>query len=370
MIRYSGVTAIIVKIASKLGQVRPISISRRWFLLIAVALSTSAAHGAVFCVGDSAALKTALDIVQNNGQDNQIKVQHGTYFIGYTMSPISPHALNVLGGFDPTCSKMSGNAADTLLLPESSENQVFNLFVGGNLHVANLHFHGFDGGAYTDSVLFIAASGASALLIENVIVDGCSNAETTAALDVMAQSPAATITLRNILVHDNTAPVALQLGGPIDFQGNPEPHADIALSGVTVVKNSGIGILIQPLANSSLALLSNSVSFGNSGADVVVPHAPIRSEANDIGSVSPGQGAFTSTLQANDSVNPQLDSQFRPLSGSPLVDSGIAINGITPDFDLRGCPRTQGQTLDRGAVESGNSCDTLFHNGFDNAGAF
>ncbi len=337
---------------------------------IAILVLFSTAHAAVFCVGDSAALKAALDTVQNNGQDNQINVQRGTYLIGYTTSPINPHALSILGGFDPNCTDMRRDAADTLLLPDPTGNQIFNIFAGGNLHVANLRFHGFDGGAYTDSVLFIAANGASTLLIENIIVDGCSNAETTAALDVVAMNPAATITLRNILVHDNTAPVALQLGGPFDFQGNPQPHGDIALSGVTAVNNGGIGILIQPLANSSLALLSNSVSFGNSGADVVVQHPPIRSEANDIGSVSPGQSAFTSTLQANDSVNPQLNSQFRPLPGSPLIDSGITINGITPDFDLRGCPRAQGQTLDRGAVESGNSCDTLFHNGFDNVGAF
>ncbi len=92
---------------------RPIQI-----LLIAVlAASAMSTYAAQFCVGDAGALATALNIADNNGQDDLILIRQGTIsgnFV-YNANAAESGDLEVRGGYDATCASSSNNPEDTVI---------------------------------------------------------------------------------------------------------------------------------------------------------------------------------------------------------------------------------------------------------------
>lgn len=75
------------------------------------------ANAATFCVGNAGALVAALNIADNNGDDDIILLQQGSY-VGnffYTANAGEVGDLTIAGGYDPSCTTSSGNPADTVL---------------------------------------------------------------------------------------------------------------------------------------------------------------------------------------------------------------------------------------------------------------
>ncbi|MFK8017763.1 MAG: choice-of-anchor Q domain-containing protein [Gammaproteobacteria bacterium] len=75
------------------------------------------AQAAQFCVGDAAGLAAALNIADNNGQDDVVLIQQGTItgnFI-YNANVAEAGDLELRGGYDTSCITSSDVAADTVI---------------------------------------------------------------------------------------------------------------------------------------------------------------------------------------------------------------------------------------------------------------
>lgn len=338
-------------------------ISRNGFLyiIIGVFLGPLSGQAATICVGDAASLKVALDASQNNNENNEIRIQSGQYALSYTLAPTNSHSLAIIGGFSPGCAASKMDPSLTEWDPDGTTAEagsVLNIFAQGDLHIANLRLHGFRGAEYTSSIL-AALEGPGNILLENLIIDA--NKNSSEVLFVFNQG---TLTLRNILAHDNTAPATIRIFGGTDMANKPIAHDGIALVGLTVVANAGTGIIIEPTGDTVAPLLADTIAFGNTVADVVLQSPPITAYANDIGLVSPTSNAFTLASHDNNAFAPKLDAQFVPVLGSPEIDTGVIVPGLTPAVDIRGCARIYGATLDRGAFEFA-ACDKIFGDGFE-----
>ena len=90
----------------------------RLSLALAVAcLLAGHAQAAVFCVGSSAALTQALDIADNNGQSDDIRLQSGTFagnFL-YNANVTETGDLTVRGGYDAACTSAPDGPGNTIL---------------------------------------------------------------------------------------------------------------------------------------------------------------------------------------------------------------------------------------------------------------
>jgi len=137
----------------------------------------------------------------------------------------------------------------------------------------------------------------------------------------------------------------------------------------TIVKN--ISMFDAGAVNS--AILRNSIVWNNHAVDldiyvdtwevVEIPGSNISGTIDARYACSPG---LTAGIDGNINSNPQLDTNYRPLAGSPCIGSGT--NGyISTACDLAGNPRVIDSVIDMGAYEFFEELGDLDGDGLVNA---
>ena len=88
-----------------------------WMLVLLVLLVVPA-QAAQFCVGDEAALQSALSTAQGNGENDIIKVVQGTYYGNFTFNGAyntEAYDIAILGGYAPGCGSRVIDPSNTIL---------------------------------------------------------------------------------------------------------------------------------------------------------------------------------------------------------------------------------------------------------------
>ena len=365
--------------------------SRMLTLITLTALWISPAAAETFCVSTAVELQSALWQSQNNGQQDEIRIERGFYSteengslgLGFNYSTTENRDLTIIGGYSEGCTGFRGiGDAFTTVLDGGGVHQVLAIFAGDSnaivrvrnltiqsgypysdeFPVGGLHIKGFGDDALAErvnikQVAFIgneAAAGASALAIESqgqvdvsnsLFLDNIVNALYTAAVSRSPSSSEATYFINNTVIN-NTA---------LDGSG---------ASGIWLNNASGSG-----------NVAANNVFWNNSGLFDLVMSGPGGSISNNhlLHNIVQNALGFGGTNIGNSTADPLLDTDFSLQEDSPARDAGFTppTNPLNPPveldwdldlFDITFGPRLLGPTVDMGAFEYR---DQLFADGFE-----
>ena len=330
-------------------------------LAFAALLSTPAQAVQTYCVGTPAEFQAALDDAEVDGEDSRIDVRSGTYalssdlqYIASLGSVMPPGKLTIDGGYGPGCVSQTDNASLTTLQANGNRR----LYLSQTWDSVTIKTLSFDGASLVlvDALGDTCASADQKIELRRLRVDGGHLALQTSCHD---------ITVRDSLLVNGYNDSA---GGNADqslfvFLINYEdlPQAP----SLTVINSSVINgrTTLQTGGDAQgIAFLYSSI-FVRSGTDIFTegtsvyarnnrydgisfqPHSNLGDEI-PAGVLLPGSGN-------NLSVAPDLDANYRPNPGSPMLDSGTAtVPGGLASIDIYGADRVIGAQVDRGAIEA------------------
>lgn len=347
----------------------------RW-LLIASAIVALPASAATFCVGDTAALESALQAAQANGEDDVIRIAPGTYTptgTRFQYSSAENHTLEIGGGFDtdaglPPCS-LQRHGAQWTHLDGAGSKVLLEVSMSGSSGSVHVHDLTVENGASVDfsPPLHIAgpAGWGGDVSLDNVLVRN-----NTTGFVIANIGSEGIVSVRNSAFIDNVS-----IGGTGVILALLSNHAGsgtgVVLENVTVARNSvpptstraGISIFT---ASASVAIV-NSIVWNNGGTDLNLGQSGEAGlDHDDIGSLFGGgvaQSVVTSPFHVDPMFANAIDAQLNP--DSPLRDVGL--DSISEDlglYDVVGAPRTVFDLIDVGAYELQ---DGIFTDGFDAA---
>lgn len=322
------------------------------FLLLA---GTLPAHAAEYCVGTPGTFQIALDDAELDGEDSLIKVRAGTYNLSNELryEPGLEYALpagrlTIRGGYNADCSSYSLTPGATTLV--SSNHSSLDIITStGHASVAGMSFQG------------------SSLVMQSPILSPCPAQRRTFALyrvridqaqfdavawchNVRVENSLFTNGIRhpdNTIVPYNTA-FSTYLADDDDTYD--------AASTLTMVNSTVFNGLTWlnslDAGRQGTAILYNSI-FSVSGNDIE-SRAHIFAASSRYDGISfiggamliPGSGQ-------NTTANPQLDANYVPAVGSPMINAGTSVvpDGL-PETDHAGGARVIGVAVDIGALES------------------
>lgn len=316
-------------------------------------LGCSAAHAATSCVNSPLQLAIALNVAQNNGAADYIKVEVGNYLLGgeldYLAAAAETFDLTVSGGWAPGCFVRASSGSSVL----DGQNTVRPLYISANgrVNLFDLTFQNGNPAQYAGGALNVSGSVNTVLDVESSIFIG--NQCATNLGGAIFMSAPGTIVLKNnlIIANSGTSAVYVVNDGIADVNNN-------TIVGNQLANHVGLGAL--DLAGSGSYYLSNNILWSNEGNDLYDQNGTAYFFNNDIGV----RDGFPPGGEANGlSVDPQFDGflSVRPAPGSPLVNAGLDTPyGGIGSVDLAGNQRLVGKHVDIGAYES----DVLFANGF------
>lgn len=324
-------------------------------VVIAVGLFAAAPAYALVhsCVSSPLDLAIALYVAQNNGADDVIDLEVGTYLLGgeldYIAAATETNYLIISGGWAPGCF-VRASSGSTVLDGQSAVRQLY-IHANGNV---TINFVTFQNGYSTTSAggaLQLTGAANSVLAVNyNVFLD---NKDANSAGGAIYVGSLGTLVLNNNLLLANTGASTMYLvnDGIADVNNN-------TVVGNSLVNHLGVGAL--ELAGGGNFYLSNNILWGNEGGDLYDASGMAHLYNNDIGV----HGGFSAAGESNGlSVDPQFNGllSVTPAPGSPLVNAGLdnPYGGIG-NVDLAGKPRLVGQHVDIGAYET----DVLLRNGF------
>ncbi len=353
--------------------------------LAALILITSNAQAALFCVGTSAELASALNTARNNGQSDLIKLQVGDYPVpgqAFSVFMLENHALTLSGGWDgpnhAPCAEQSGLPHDTVLDGEGL-NRVLNVVFNQGL-------------AFSTDLEFINFT----------VLDGLSNGIDAAGLNVNCLNPCTArflldrmkfvanlgndgaalrfnggdkITMRNSVLAFNRTRTA---GGVVDVT-LPAASRGLYFVNNTVTDNwddvvvpgssstAGLSVsLNETVSEFSQSFITNNLFWNNDHADLFTNALGVHYIHNNNYQQRIGLADHVSgNLSESPNLSPFL-LNFAPLFPSPLIDAGRSMPAIIPfpppfalhwdhgDFDYVGNPRVRHLSVDIGAVEAGD----------------
>ena len=310
-------------------------------------------RAAVFCVSDEPGLQSALVNASSNGEDNDVKVEQGTYALStaFFYGGNGGRALRLLGGYQPGSGCAAGSRAiapaNTIFDASAAAGGEF-LFnaKGGDVVIEGVRWTklSYNGGAPLQLHQLDGFFGGKLVFRFNEVDHSTSN------MAIVQLTALNEVELSTNLVHNNTAPEAVLLDGGSLTRGALIVHN-------TISANSGVGLHTNVHWQLLPVALYNNILYGNGGADRRVSGQSIFALNNTTGTaVSDVAPTFVSGSSGNVSTNPNLSpSTFAPLIGSPAINSGVPFADILPAQDIAGVKRVYGSAPDRGAFEAVNS---------------
>lgn len=354
-------------------------------LLVAFAIGDVAA--ATYCVSTTNNLRNTLSFVLGDGVDDEIRIVAGNYPINslssdyvHTGGISGNENLVISGGWNANCTaqvtgaegtRLSGGGLRPVMLLNSS------IGATGTIVVRRLSI--VDGHASDDRTggLTVHLRGAVHVLLDGLILSGHESVDldAPAGLKVLAGHNAASVRVRNLLIHGNSSQGGA--GAARIFTSGL-----LYASNLTIVHNAGggpptrrSGLILQCFGNCQGAL-SNTVIHGNT---LGTARNERRIEFDNVfqlrNNLTSGQqsaaGNFDALVVDQDQTvaDPLFISptSFLAAPGSPLIDTGLNLPpGGVSELDVSGMPRVIGGTIDIGAYENEISgADLLFANDFE-----
>lgn len=269
------------------------------------ALGAPASLAADFCVGDSAALALALDIADNNGQSDNIRLQTGTYagnFV-YNANVGETGDLLVEGGYDAACASASADPTLTVL----------------------------DGGG-TGRTLVLSGRDNSAVRLSGVTIQNGLGTITGAGLDVDRWVTA--LVTNNVFRNNQTAAGSDGAGGAeIDRSVNVTVHDNLFADNNG---GKGGGLSVSDMANADIErnrFIDNDATMGGGGL-----------EADTVGALLLANNLFALNTSGEDGGAVDLNLETLGTAGSlqatnnTFVSNSAAEDGGGLDIKMVGDP--------------------------------
>ena len=385
-------------------------------LLLCIGMSSSWA--ASFCVTNASELQAALDVAENNGESDIIRIAEGTYTAptgGFLFAPNinggvdETSDIEIIGGWtaffknpcgigpstDPAGTVLSGGGSNRIMdvrLPEQGEVSIRNLtFINGFTtdlsQGAGLRIYGvgigFSGTLTVQSNAFIANSGgyASGLMIGRL--NNGNNIQGTAFTNVRIIN---NLFAGNIARTGAGGAALIRLTTPLPTDGpvlDPRPALSVVQN--TVVNNTSSPVPLRGVLPSSDGLtvissganvdIANNNIWGNGDLDLELFTEESQSvlvRNNNFNTIF--QSVVADTYINNISVEPEYVScgvfciDRIPVGDSPLIDAGVGPTLFgspwsLPDTDAAGDLRLRDARVDIGAYEG--ISDQLFADRFE-----
>ena len=356
-----------------------------WLSLMVMMVPLQAAE---FCVGTVAELRSALNTAESNNEDDDIRIELGTYESNgstFIYNETQGFDLRISGGwidfFDNDCGIQTPNQPLQTILDGSQSTQALYIrtALNANIEVSNLSFQNGNttlsgGGLYISKAENLNTG--EMIIANNSFVNN--QATFGAALSV---SGAATFHVRNNLIIANNAIVRNSVSvvqnnaNGIYFNNNTvigNTSNEVAESGAVYLTTSGTSNL----------LIANNILNGNQLEDLDARNSS--TEATYYlynNNVDVLVGSVPDVVANNFNLPNRFESgffSFTPDADSPLVNAGRNPCGFicpfpTPfvndwelgDTDILAQGRIQMDAVDIGAIESSYSGDLIFWNRFE-----
>lgn len=331
------------------------------FVILAASVSFPAAAN-TWCVSTAADLRAKLVLAQSNGEDDTIKLVHGTYVVNtdpFKFQSTETFGLVINGGFNVDCSQTVKDPRRTIL-DGAGIHQVFYSVSKGNLALRYLTIQNgrFDAGAGGGIQISGTGSSSSVVLGINILRNNSSAyADSVGFIDVEG-----TVHVNNNLIVDNHTPAA----GGLSISAGPAAIAYVTNNTIAnnMTGNTTAGFLYIENNNPAepYAYVSNNIMWNNIAGSDVQFFGGVQFNNNDIGLVSGFQtdGSGANTSQAPGFVS---SSDYHLAGTSSLLAIGLfAPTGGLPMGDLEGHARDFNGLVDLGAYERG---DEIFADGFE-----
>lgn len=360
-----------------------------WAALAVSASSTSAAAATVtHCVTDEAQLRTALSTISTtfSGDDNDVRLASRVYFNGTavfeTQVSSASGNLTLTGGWNATCLFRQLDPRATVIDAQGLSAVLSirrNSAVSGTtprIAVANLTLR--NGRAASAPVGLNVYNAFGPIEIDDVIVHGhrATASQYLGGTAITLDSTRNDIRLRNALVYDNDGMFITGDWPLVDVLFTSlalNPDRRFVVTNTTLDGGAGSQDFALRIQSDGHFDLFNNIIRGEVRFDATITGAGaatvprIRRVFNHMpASVSNTQPAIDLD-SGNETGDPQLDAAtYEPRPGSPVVNAGL---GNPPGgqslADAYGRPRVAFTFIDRGALESQVSPDTLFRHGFE-----
>lgn len=316
-----------------------------YLLIVAMGMAPSA-KADLFCVSNVSELNTALSIAQINNQSDEIRIRQGTYLMPGGTGPdtnVYPHSLIISGGWNSTCTVRSLDPAATTINGQGGSGSSWDLRSNASLTLDGLRFVNNDIIILRDRVSPQCTASGQKITVRRINVDGGIGPW---ALYLDSRCHAARVE-NSLIVNSQSGGISLICSGSMSYQ----------LTNNTVRDSSGEGLraeasFINPCTSHGIGL---NRLYNNLIDKVHLDGATPLALNNIFGQVTTEDGGgLLSGSSDNSNVNPQLDSDYRPIEpGSPAINSGTDnVPGGLPATDIEGSPRDIGGIPDRGAYES------------------
>jgi hypothetical protein len=329
-----------------------------------------AAQAATFCALSGDQLRTMLGTAAGNGQADQIRITTGvkktstSFPLRWPFVTSEGHGLDVSGGWNAGCTQqvagpratvLDGDGTDEVMRLQFQADSAAEVSVS-NLTIANGRStnNSSSGGLRVETF----ETAAPTVRLEQLVVRMNEAPSAVGAVHVSnLQQSAGTYTVRNTLIEAN-----LQIGLTVSLGANATAYVNqntITGNAPAAFQTGGMAIN----GPGTVWMANNAIALNTSTQLRIGPSMPSILRNNHIGSLSGTPGSQMGTV----SGDPQwaLDGRgyWRPLPGSPLLDSGFdSPNGGSGAVDLDGDVRLFGGVLDRGAREVN---DVIFSTGLD-----
>lgn len=356
--------------------------------VLAGLLPSLPASAAQYCARNVDQLNLALDLAQDNNENNVIRVAGGlivpaapseSHLFFYMSS--KDRSLEISGGWDPQdCSSQVLDPAGTRIEAGGSFG-LFNFLIGSAGGNARLRIHNLTlSGGYSDSPvargLGISVNGFmyvhGKVEIDRVVFADhhCDHAQSRGcALNL--SSGLKEVVVRNSLFHHNSAggAAAIQAWVTEDIQPAFRLHNNTIVDNYAHAPDQAAASAIEFLGASDTIRMYNNIVFGNAKLDSPTPLPDLaRGPAGAIlgrnNNIAAAAVTWTPDTSGNRSIAPVFAGRvddYRLRGDSPLRDAGYYTGASTHGLlELGGGPRLLGPTIDLGAFES----DVLFNAGF------
>lgn len=344
------------------------------FLLVLLAFP---AQATVYCIRDLTELGTALSAVQNNQQDDEIRIRTGNYIVplgtNFAASVSDGRNLAISGGWEGsnnTCATQLPKAAYTTLRRNGSDIGRLLQLSGGSatgtqISVSNLSFVNGQPPVGGDGGCLLMNSLGQVLRLERVLLLGCLAPGGDGGGAYLA-GPQLRVVGNAVAENEATRGGALYL----QVTGN-EGRAYVNSN--SIIENTAAGLAGQAgglqlaVAPTAQVFMTNNLFWSNSAGtdryDIKIESGEVLSFHDHFNTAS-GSFLFAPVNRTFGDARLTPPDNLVPQYDSPCRDSGDdAAPGGMPAIDLDGNPRPLGSGYDRGAYEV-IPPDPIFANGF------
>ena len=327
--------------------------------VLAIALHTHTADAASYCVGTSAEWQQALDASELDGEDSLVMVRSGNYLASadlvyhpVTESIVPAGRLTVRGGYNVGCSTYSLTPGLTVVGGPAGKR--FDLYTQtASVVLAGLTFDGtfltMRGDNFTGEQPDECTIPGLEFELLRVRLD-----QTGAYIESLCQR----VRIENTLVTNGVShPLLSDVPADVGLSVYLVKDEDMSASSLTMINSTVVNALTHIRARFVLdhiprARLYNSIFLRN-GTDIyATANVYARNNRYDTLDFLNGAGLLLGSGE-NTSAAPQLDAQYVPAVGSPMVNAGTSnVPDGLPGTDHAGSDRVIGFRVDRGALES------------------